>query len=47
MHWKWKNCPLVWAGQFKGKYKKHTIALEAIADSELWIWQVLLVRLDP
>lgn len=37
-HWEWKNCPVGWAGQFKGKEKKPTVVLEAIADSELWIW---------
>jgi hypothetical protein len=21
MHWKWKNCPSAWAGQFQGKEK--------------------------
>lgn len=37
-HWEWKNCPVAWAGQFKGKEKKPTIVLEAVADAELWIW---------
>lgn len=37
-HWQWKNCPVAWAGQFKGKEKKPTIVLEAIADGELRIW---------
>lgn len=37
-HWAWKNCPVAWAGQFKGKEKKPTIVLEAIADAEMWIW---------
>lgn len=37
-HWTWKNCPVAWAGQFKGKEKKPTIVLEAVADAELWIW---------
>lgn len=37
-HWEWKNCPIAWAGQFKGKEKKPTIVLEAICDAELWIW---------
>ena len=37
-HWEWKNCPIAWAGQYKGKEKKPTIVLEAIADGELWIW---------
>lgn len=37
-HWEWRNCPMAWAGQFKGKEKKPTIVLEAICDGELWIW---------
>ena len=37
-HWEWGKCPISWAGQFKGKGKKPTIVLEAIADGELWIW---------
>ena len=37
-HWQWKNCPVAWAGQFKGKEKKPTIVLEAFCDGELWIW---------
>lgn len=37
-HWVWKNCPIAWAGQFKGKGKKPTVVLEAISDGELWIW---------
>lgn len=39
-HWEWKNCPVAWAGQFKGKEKKPTVVMEAIADGELWIWQL-------
>ncbi|XP_062715219.1 uncharacterized protein LOC134291473 [Aedes albopictus] len=37
-HWEWKNCPTAWAGQFKGKGKKPTIVLEAVASYDLWIW---------
>jgi Plant transposon protein len=39
-HWEWKNCPVAWAGQFKGKEKKPIVAMEAIADGELWIWHL-------
>lgn len=31
-----KNCPMAWAGKFKGKASKPTVLLEAIADEELW-----------
>lgn len=34
-HWQWKNCPLAWAGQYKGKEKTPTVVLEGIADGEL------------
>ncbi|XP_029708579.2 uncharacterized protein LOC115255014 [Aedes albopictus] len=37
-HWIWKNCPTGWAGQFRGKEKKPTIVLEAVASYDLWIW---------
>lgn len=37
-HWEWKNCPTAWAGQYKGKGKKPTIILEAVASYDLWIW---------
>ena len=37
-HCVWDKCPIAWAGQFKGKEKKPTVVLEAIADGELWIW---------
>jgi len=37
-HWQWMNCPIAWAGQFKGEEKKSTFVLEAIADSHLRIW---------
>ena len=38
MHWKWKNCPTGWAGQYTGRGGKPTIILEAVADYDLWIW---------
>ena len=38
MHWKWKNCPTSWAGQYRGRYGSPTIILEAVADYNLWIW---------
>lgn len=37
-HWQWKNCPMAWAGQYKGKEKKPSIILEVIASYDLWIW---------
>lgn len=38
MHWVWKNCPVALAGQHKGKEKKPTKVLEAVADYNLRIW---------
>jgi hypothetical protein len=36
MHWTWKNCPVVWQGQFQDKNKNRSIILEAIANQSLW-----------
>ncbi|KAK3212648.1 hypothetical protein Dsin_017354 [Dipteronia sinensis] len=38
MHWKWKNCPTAWAGQYAGHSGSLTIILEAVADYDMWIW---------
>ena len=40
MHTVWKNCPVAWQGSFKGKEKKSTIVLEAIADHHMWFWHL-------
>ena len=40
MHWKWKNCPTSWAGQYAGRSGSPTIILEAVADYDLCIWHV-------
>ncbi|XP_068309749.1 uncharacterized protein [Pyrus communis] len=37
MHWEWKNCPTVWAVQFKGHHNKPTIVLVAVASYDTWI----------
>uniref|UniRef100_A0A0D3AZX2 Uncharacterized protein n=1 Tax=Brassica oleracea var. oleracea TaxID=109376 RepID=A0A0D3AZX2_BRAOL len=37
MHWKWKNCPTAWKGQFSRGSGKPTIVLEAVASYDLWI----------
>ncbi|XP_010418557.1 PREDICTED: putative nuclease HARBI1 [Camelina sativa] len=38
MHWKWKNCPTAWKGQYSRGSGKPTIVLEAVASQDLWIW---------
>ncbi|XP_018450842.2 uncharacterized protein LOC108822299 [Raphanus sativus] len=38
MHWKWKNCPTTWKGQYSRGSSKPTIVLEAVASYDLWIW---------
>ena len=38
MHWKWKNCPTAWAGQYDSRSGTPTIILEAVADYDIWIW---------
>ncbi|KAE9330746.1 hypothetical protein PF008_g15661 [Phytophthora fragariae] len=38
MHWQWRLCPTAHAGQYKGKEKKPTMVLEAVADYNLRIW---------
>ncbi|GJS87403.1 ALP1-like protein, partial [Tanacetum coccineum] len=39
MHWKWKNCPVLWQGQYgRGDKKYPTIMFEAVVSQHLWIW---------
>jgi hypothetical protein len=38
MHWRWKNCPKAWHGQYCGKSHDPTIVLEAVASQDLLIW---------
>jgi hypothetical protein len=39
MHWKWKNCPTAWEGQFtRGDKGTTTVILEVVASHDLWIW---------
>ncbi|XP_074266901.1 uncharacterized protein LOC141590193 [Silene latifolia] len=38
MHWKWKNCPNAWKGQFQGRNSSPAVILEAVASQDLWIW---------
>jgi hypothetical protein len=37
MHWKWKNCPLAWQGQYSGHAEGCTIIPKAVASQDLWI----------
>uniref|UniRef100_A0A2N9HUA6 DDE Tnp4 domain-containing protein n=1 Tax=Fagus sylvatica TaxID=28930 RepID=A0A2N9HUA6_FAGSY len=38
MHWKWKNCPAAWKGQYTGHSREPTLILEAVASYDRWIW---------
>ena len=41
MHWRWKNCPNAWKGQYsRGDHGGPTIVLEAVASYDLLIWHV-------
>ncbi|XP_020262276.1 uncharacterized protein LOC109838230 [Asparagus officinalis] len=37
MHWKWKNYPTAWSGQYARRNGSPTIILEAVAAYDLWI----------
>ena len=46
IHWKWKNCPLAWHGQFKGHYHDPTIILEVVCGlARFWdqntLWHIM------
>ena len=48
MHWRWKNCPSAWQGQFSsGKEEVPTIILEAIADKSCRFWHFFSEHQDP
>ncbi|XP_051140027.1 uncharacterized protein LOC127257638 [Andrographis paniculata] len=38
MHWRWDACPVVWRGQYNGRYGYPTLILETAASQDLWIW---------
>jgi len=38
MHWKWKNYPSAWQGQYSGYLHEPTIILEVVASQDLCIW---------
>ena len=38
MHWKWKNCPTAWKGQYTSHSHEPTLILEAVASYDSWIW---------
>jgi hypothetical protein len=43
MHYKWKNCPVAWQGDYGDMDGDKSIILEAIVDQSLHIWHVFLV----
>ena len=38
MHWKWKNCPTKWKGQYIDHFHESTLILEVISLYDHWIW---------
>ncbi|KAL7596420.1 hypothetical protein Lser_V15G27643 [Lactuca serriola] len=37
-HWKWKNCPVAWKGQYASDHHgSPSLVLEAVASQDLWI----------
>lgn len=42
MKWVWQNCPTAWRGAFRGKEKKPTVVLEAVASRDLHIWHAFI-----
>ncbi|CAM9900659.1 unnamed protein product, partial [Heterosigma akashiwo] len=38
MHWQWKNCPVAYQAQYKGKEGKPTVVLEAAAGPDLYFY---------
>jgi hypothetical protein len=38
MHYRWKNCPIIWWDSFTNKYGNKSIILEAVTNQRLWIW---------
>jgi hypothetical protein len=37
MHWKWKNCPTMWKGQYTGHSREPTLILEVVSSYDHWI----------
>ncbi|XP_023755950.2 uncharacterized protein LOC111904405 [Lactuca sativa] len=38
-HWKWKNCPVAWKGQYASSYHESPLlVLEVVVSQDLWIW---------
>ena len=37
MHWRWKNCPTTWKGQYSGHVDGPMMILEVVASEDLWI----------
>ena len=40
MHYKWKNCPVAWQGDFGDREGNKFIILEVVADQSLHIWHI-------
>jgi hypothetical protein len=38
IHYRWKNCPIIWQFEFIDKDKNVSIFLEVLVDKILWFW---------
>ncbi|CAL2259560.1 unnamed protein product [Prunus armeniaca] len=38
MHWRWKNCPTAWQGDYGNRKGQKSIILEAVAGFDTWVW---------
>lgn len=39
--WEWRNCPVAWHGQYKGKENKPMLRMEVLCDDKLHIWHMM------
>ncbi|XP_023772922.1 uncharacterized protein LOC111921577 [Lactuca sativa] len=40
-HYRWKNCPVAWKGQYASSHHiSPSLVLEVVASQDLWIWHV-------
>jgi hypothetical protein len=37
VHWRWKNCPVAWQGQYISHHRDPSTVLEVVDSEDLWI----------